>query len=601
MKDIKILIVEDELLIAENLAMKLENLNYNVVGIVSSGKAAIKKVNTLNPDLILMDIAIKGNMDGIQTTEAIRANHDIPVIYLTAYADDATLERASKTGCYGYIIKPFKDRELHAKVKMALSKHQEQAAIYNSLKTTISEYAAKNRNTVIDSLTQIPNHLFLRDIFDLFVAKYENYSSENSADNHKLLAIACFSIDRFERVQKFFGEDNKNLLLKKLVDKINKLTDSFYNSNNSAIVRLQDDEFAIFLSGIDTKKAATDFATLILQELKDSFIIDSHEIFLSVSIGISFYDSEKPCLDLLLKQAQKAMTYAQRQGGNQYKLHTLSLDTIVSDRAKDISLETDLHYALKRQELEIYYEPKVSLNTGKIVGVEALLRWNHPQLGLIYPDKVISVASATGLIKPIEEWVLKTACKQTKIWHKSGFDFLNIAVNISGHQFKQSDLFHRLTQILSDSALEAKFLELELTEQTLVDNIKTNIQKLNLIKKLGIKISLDDFGTGYSSLGYLQQFPFDHLKIDRCFIKNIDQNPKNAVITTTIIEMAHQLDLKVIAEGIETKAELEFLQQHQCDEVQGYFISRSLSAKEFSLLLAQKDIAKKFQSLTVSS
>jgi EAL domain-containing protein (putative c-di-GMP-specific phosphodiesterase class I) len=256
--------------------------------------------------------------------------------------------------------------------------------------------------------------------------------------------------------------------------------------------------------------------------------------------------------------------------------------------SNDLSLEADLHHAVENGELALYYQPKIDLKTQTIVSIEALLRWHHPKLGLIFPNKIIPLAEASGLIESIGEWVLKIACNQTKIWHKAGFDFLRIAINLSGHQFKQSDLFHKLTQLLFESNLDTQFLELELTEQILVENVQANIQKLNLIKKLGIQISLDDFGTGYSSLGYLHQFPFDILKIDRCFITNIDKNPKNAVITKSIIEMAHQLDLKVIAEGIETEAELNFLVEHQCDEVQGYIFARPLPKEEFEKLLFSK-------------
>ena len=296
------------------------------------------------------------------------------------------------------------------------------------------------------------------------------------------------------------------------------------------------------------------------------------------------------------------MRYAQEQGGNTYKYYTAALkmiDYIVPE--DDLSLETDLHYALEREELELYYQPKINLRTGQIISTEALIRWNHPQMGLVYPNKFIPIAEASSLIESIGEWALKEACQRTKKWHQAGFNFLTTAVNLSGRQFKQLDLFQKLTQVLFDSTLEPQFLELELTEKILVDNIQTNIQRMNLIKKLGILISIDDFGTGYSSLGYLQKFPFDTLKIDRCFISNIDRNSTNAIITKSIIEMAHQLNLKVIAEGVETEAELAFLLQHNCDEVQGYLFSRPLPTKEFEqLLLSKKHFATSNFALSIT-
>ena len=261
-----------------------------------------------------------------------------------------------------------------------------------------------------------------------------------------------------------------------------------------------------------------------------------------------------------------------------------------SNVSGDLSLEADLHQAIEKNQLELYYQPKVNLKTGKFVSAEALLRWNHPKFGIITPNKIIPLAETTGLMDKIGKWVLRQSCNQIKIWHQGKFDFLKIAINLSGHQFKQSDLFHQLTQLLFELNINPEFLELELTEQVLVEGVKPNIQKLNMIKNLGIKISLDDFGTGYSSLGYLHQFPFDVLKIDRCFIQNINQNAKNAVITKSIIDMAHQLDLTVVAEGVETQAELEFLIANKCDEVQGYLFARALPVRDFEKLLKNDHI-----------
>ena len=230
---------------------------------------------------------------------------------------------------------------------------------------------------------------------------------------------------------------------------------------------------------------------------------------------------------------------------------------------------------------------QINLRTGQIVSVEALIRWNHPDLGLMTPDKFIPLAEQNGLIEPIGKWVIQQACEQNKFWHQAGFDYLKIAINLSGIQVKQKDLINQLSHCLLQSDLAPQFLELELTEQILVNNVKANIEQLNLIKNLGIKIAIDDFGTGYSSLAYLQQFPLDILKIDRCFVSNIDKNTKNAVITKAIIQMAHQLGFKVIGEGVETEAELEFLVEHQCDEVQGYLFSVPLPADELTKLIAQ--------------
>ena len=597
MNNIKILIVEDELLIAENLSIKLKKLGYIVAEIVSTGNAALKYINSNRPDLILMDIAIKGNMDGIETADKIKNIVEIPIVFLTAYADDETLDRAAKTSCYGYILKPFKDRELHITIKMALQQYQEKIGIQNSLTevtTLLSQYSSEKKNIYEDSLTKLPNQLMLRDLFIYLLSSIENSylpdnqnhlqsDSNQSTLRKKLIGVIYLKLDRFQRITNSLGTEKGDLLIKSVAKRLATYTNNF--DYEGATIRLHHSEFAMLLNGLQQRQTASDFAQMLLNELSKPFTIDDQKFFLTASIGIAFYPFDNIEIEQLIEQAKQTMLYVQEQGGNKYKIYTSAFKVMNSGGYNDLSLEADLHHALKHNELELYYQPKVNIKTGEILSAEALIRWRHPKLGLISPNKIIPIAEASGLIESIGQWVLKTACNQTKAWHEAGFDFLKVAVNLSGQQFKQSDLFHKLTQLLFETNLDAKFLELELTEQILVENVKINIQKLNLIKKLGIRISLDDFGTGYSSLAYLHQFPFDILKIDRCFITKIDQNQKNAVITKSIIEMAHQLGLKVIAEGIETQGEVNFLVKHQCDELQGYFFARPMPTQEFEKLL----------------
>ena len=580
------------MLITENLAMKLKKMQYEVIDIVSSGKNALKQVEKRIPYLILMDIAIKGNIDGIQTAKKIRQKHDIPIVFLTAYADDRTLDRASKTGCYGYILKPFKERELHATITMALKKHQEQNEIQQSLQAKVKQYASECGPANIDRLTQLPNRLALPNLFEYILSQSENSSSNRNTEsnlptvgntNRDLLAVLYLEIDRFQRIFKSLSDESRDLLITVIADCIT----STLNKHDSvtATIKLQDSQFAVLVAGVEREREAKELAAKILGQFRKSFIVDNVEFFLTASIGIAFYPFSDTEPEQLLQQAYQAMESALSKGGDRCEVYNSSLQRVASIEHENLSLETALHYALERQQLEVYYQPKVELKTGKIVGAEALVRWNYPELGLIMPDRFIAIAEQSSLIESIGEWVLATACERAYSWHQSGFNDFSIAVNLSGRQFKQLDLFHKLTQILFDSNLQPQFLELELTEKILVENEKLNIQRLNLIKKLDIQISLDDFGTGYSSLGYLQQFPFDVLKIDRCFVSKIDRNRKNAVITKSMIEMAHQLGLKVVAEGVETKSELAFLIDCQCDLVQGYLFGRPLPVKEFERLL----------------
>ena len=610
---VNILIVEDELLIAKNTAKKLNKFGYNVPKIVATGQGAIDFVAKDQPDLILMDIAIKGEIDGIETASRIKGIADIPVIFLTAYANDETLERASKTGCYGYLIKPFKDRELQATIKMTLSKHSEQSEIKEALQTSISGQSSEYDDIYKDNLTNLPNKLFLRDLFNYLSSLIiePNTTIPNKASSPlqpavqqdksqtsqlNLIGVYNISLERFSKISSFLNREEQDSLVKEIAHRLTTWVDSF--DAHGSTVYLKSDNFAVLLA-IEERIKASEYGELMLTALKKPFIIDDREIHLSPCIGISFCPGDSVEIEELLQQGYQAIEYAKTQGGNRCQIFTFAFNIKRSKATDDLRLESELHHALERQELELYYQPKVNLQTNLIFGAEALIRWNHPKMGRIDAKKFIPLAEDSGLIRPIGEWVLTTACQQMQTWHNAGFDSLKISVNLSGAQFKQSDLFHIITQALFKTSLEAQYLELEVTETILVENIKANVQKLNLLKKLGIQISLDDFGTGYSSLGYLQQFPFDTLKIDACFVQRINENQVNAVITKTIIDMAHQLGLKVIAEGVETLAELLFLQEAKCDGIQGFLFSRPISAKEFTKLIRNRTTL--LEKITVNS
>ena len=599
MNNIKVLIVEDELLIAKNVARKLNKLGYTVSKIVSSGQAAIDYVNQDQPDLILMDIAIKGDMDGIDTASVIKAQKDIPLIFLTAYASDQTLERAAQAGCYGYLIKPFRDKELQATLKMALSKHQEQLLIQKSLQDTLNQYSSQLDDIYVNNTTNLPNKLFLRDSFEYLVSSLSKDQDEidpkTNLDNANLNFVAIFNIsfERFNKVTSVLDKNQQNILVKEIAER---LTGYLSNLKFQGIaVYIKEDNFIIMIP-LDKQITARNYGQEILKLCKQPFTIEQREIFLSANIGIAFYPSDNDDIEDLVNQSEKAVEYARSQGGNRCQSFTFALNIKNAHDSGTLDMEAELHRALERKEFELYYQPIVDLETNLIVGAEALVRWNHPAKGRIGPKKFIPLAEETGLIKPIGEWILAQACKQTKVWHNTGLNFLKINVNLSGVQFRQSDLFHTMTQILFSSSLDPEYLELEITESILIENIKSNIQKLNLIKKIGVQIALDDFGTGYSSLSYLQQFPFDTLKIDSCFVRNIDRHEVNAVITKTIIGMAQKLNLQVIAEGVETKAELKFLQECQCDKIQGFLFSRPLVAQDFQQLAIKNRAANKANS-----
>lgn len=595
MENIKILIVEDELLIAESLSKKLKQFHHQVVDIVSSGQAAIEKANSLNPDLILMDIVLKGQQDGIQAACAIRESRNIPIIFLTAYEDQKTLERVYQTGCYGYILKPYKNSELKASIQIAINRYQEQNAIEQSLcRSDIYQ----------DTLTKLPNQKCLPVFF-----KYSLYSLstqpsqipsvprdrlEKLIQNPTTVAVIHLSLDRFQNKSNLIGKYQTNILLKAIAKRLERYTNDFNNSPiedvTIKLLHLEGCQFAILLANAQQKQVEV-FCQELVQAFHQPFLVSSRQIVLTASIGVSLYPLHGSEIDELLDLSRSAMEYAQQQGGDRYKIYLEAYKLITGKNADTLSLEVDLHSAITKQELELYYLPKINLKTGQIVGAKSLLRWNHPELGLLDADKFIFLAETSRLIESIGEWLIKQACRQIKIWHEIGYESLKISVNLSSKQFKQPNFFARISDMLYDSAIKPQFFELGLTEKTLVEDAKNNVHKLNLIKFLGISISLNDFAMGNSSLEYLQKFPFTSLKIDSRFIRNLEENSKNAVIIKTIIEMAHKLGLTVVAEGIERQSDLDFMIKHQCDQAQGSFFSTPLSPQEFTKLLANNDFS----------
>ncbi|NJK27933.1 MAG: EAL domain-containing protein [Coleofasciculaceae cyanobacterium SM2_3_26] len=367
-----------------------------------------------------------------------------------------------------------------------------------------------------DALTKLPNQLSLREQFSDRLRMWQ--LNPEVSGSKVSVPVLCINLDRFDRVNDTLGYSVGDRVLKAVAEYLIASVEA-----SSLVARMNADEFAIILPPTEHRQTAADAAQRIVEQLNQPFAIDGKEVFTTASIGVSFYPQDGQQIDKLIQNARKAMKRSKQQGGNQYELYTIAYNLGSSDR---LSLETDLRYALDRDQLELHYQPQVSLEGGYIVGAEALVRWQHPERGYISPGKFIPIAEENGLIEPIGEWVLYHACQEARQWLAKGLD-LRIAVNLSGRQFNQLDLRHRLVDILIRSGLEAKYLDLELTESTLVQNPEAAVRRLNALKALGVRIAIDDFGTGYSSLNYLQQFPFDILKVDRCFVRHISVDVKN--------------------------------------------------------------------------
>lgn len=571
----KILVIEDEDFVRENILDLLDAEGFEAIG-AENGQIGLNLAKDMIPDLILCDVMMPG-LDGYGVLTAIRQDAlmaSIPFIFLTAKAAKADFRQGMELGADDYITKPFTRAELLGAIASRLKK---QAALETLYHTELQQAKAELNYLIhYDRLTHLPNHLSLREQFKQVQPK------DNS--DEKLVTVLSLDLDRFNQINDNLGQAVGDVLLKAVADRIKACVGSL-----GIVARLNATQFAIILAfdrqdacPTQYKREVGNLAQNLLNSLSQTFELANQELFITASIGIALYPRDGKEIEQLLNHANTALTQAKQHGGNQYQFYTTAFNIGSSDR---LALQSSLRHALERQELLLYYQPQVSLKTGQIIGAEALVRWQHPERGLISPDKFIPIAEETGLIVPIGEWVLKTACQQTKVWQNAGFSHLRIAVNLSSRQFSQIDLRHQLVAILMETGLDPKYIELELTESMLVHNTEVAIRRLNALKSLGVEIAIDDFGTGYSSLSYLQQFPFDILKIDRCFIHNIMDNPNNAAITKAIIEMAKTLNLKLMVEGVETEAELSFVCQHQCDGMQGYLFSRPLPSHDFAQLL----------------
>lgn len=425
-----------------------------------------------------------------------------------------------------------------------------------------------------DELTELPNRTLLADRFDYLV------NQARRSDNK--LALLLLDLDRFKFVNDSLGHSIGDQLLLNVSKRLKSCSRDI-----DTIARYGGDEFVILADGFSGPEVITNIAKRITEIINEPMTIDGHVFHISTSIGISIWPDDGTNMDTLMRQADTAMYHAKKLGGDGFQFFTDELNVQASNRLK---LENALHNAIQNNQFELYYQPQVSLATGEIVGAEALIRWNHPEIGIVSPLDFIPLAEETNLIQPIGDWVLETACMQAIHWRKNlSSDFL-MAVNVSARQLDDEGFFNRLAEILDQSGLPPESLEIEITESSLMHQPDRMIDVLNTITSHGIKLAMDDFGTGYSSLSYLRRFPFDKLKIDRSFINEITHNPEDASIIRAIGEMAHSLNMTVIAEGVETDSQLACLKHRSCDEIQGYLISPPLPAEKFEQLLQTSTI-----------
>ena len=425
-----------------------------------------------------------------------------------------------------------------------------------------------------DALTELPNRILLHDRITIALA--------GAHRRNEKLAVLFLDLDRFKIINDTLGHATGDALLQEVAFRL-----KGWARAQDTVARVGGDEFVLLLTSVHRVSDAAVAAQRVVDLMAAEFSIHGRALNVTCSVGVCMFPDHGVEAEALIKNADAAMYCAKQRGLNNVHFFTDELSVQMMER---LTLERDLRLALGRREFYLVYQPQLEIATGQIIGLEALIRWQHPELGLVLPDKFIRIAENCGLIQPIGEWVLRTACAQARKWQNEGLPSVQIAVNVSAIQFRQDGFRELIQRVLTETGLAAQYLVLELTESLLLTNADVVFSVLLELEKMGLKLAIDDFGTGYSSLSYLTQFPVSKLKIDRSFIRNVATNPNDAAITTAIIGMAKSLHLKVIAEGVDDVAQMEFLREHHCDEIQGYYFSKPLLVEDTAAMLIKDQI-----------
>jgi len=558
---IKTLLIEDNEADSRLLKVLLNDAQpgKHVITAAYTAKEGMACLQENDFDIVITDLNLPDTDDLNVITYIQEINSEVPIVVLSGQNDEKLALQIVQMGAQDYLIKGQGDGHLISRV---IDYSIERKKDIQEL-SQLANY---------DSLTGLANRLLFRERLDRALIR---------ADRSKaLVALLVIDLDRFKNVNDSLGHDAGDQLLIKVASRLEQCT-----RDGDTIARLGGDEFTIVMEDIKSIDDVVKIADKVLHFMKKEFEINSHEIFVTPSIGITIYPIDDTNASHLFINADSAMYQAKESGRNCYRFYTADMN---SHLIVQMNLEAKLRRAIERQEFVLYYQPKFNVQSRESIGAEALIRWNEPEEGMISPAVFIPLAEETGLIGPITDWVMKEACKQNSIWQQQGYKPIRMAVNLSPKQFNQENIAKRIFNQIICSDLAPKYVELEITEGALVEDVEKSNQILNELKSWGIHISIDDFGTGYSSLSYLKKFSLDTLKIDQSFVRDLMKDPDDAAIVSAIIAMARSLKFNVIAEGVETEEQFNYLAAHGCNEIQGYFMGRPVPAEEFTQFLTKK-------------